>query len=305
MTRKQINQRSHQLQNMWRNGLLISHQTSFSNTNHFLRGYPELYTSQWQYCQDVSSFSDDIRTDRDSDDEDRPPSEVHFSWPPEEADSMTVADEQEQAFRRLRDKLTNPLNHIVNMVDKSTKLAEPRWKFLIDWTKPEALMKADRIGTKFYTRFEMIRHKYYSGMTKVLVKRLVRQQLLHHQGHTPSARHPLMMDANGTVHPTSRVFFLLERMLGMTHRELVKKLVHIVRRNMQRRFGKEYSSDSEGDGPMWIPITMALAHSSRCHRCMFVVGTGLRHQCLNDKCNLREAVSTMEPVGNMGWTAHC
>jgi hypothetical protein len=74
MTREQINQRSHQLQNMWRNGLLISHQTSFSNTNHFLRGYPELYTSQWQYCQDVSSFSDDIRTVRDSDDEDVPPS---------------------------------------------------------------------------------------------------------------------------------------------------------------------------------------------------------------------------------------
>ena len=30
---------------------------------------------------------------------------------------MTVADEQEQAFRRLRDKLTNPLNHIITIWD--------------------------------------------------------------------------------------------------------------------------------------------------------------------------------------------
>jgi len=171
---------------------------------------------------------------------------------------MTVEDEQNQAFTRFRNKITNPLRHIVTMVDRCTKLAEPRWKFLIDWTKPEALRRADRIGNKFYTRYEMIRHKYYSTLAKVLVKRLVREQLLHYQGNTPSARHPLMMDVNGTVHPASRVFFLLERMLGMTHKELVKKLVSIVRRNMQRRFGKEYSSDSEGDGPVWIPITMGL-----------------------------------------------
>ena len=48
MTREQINKRIHQLQNMWRNGLFVSHQTSFSHTNHFLRGYPDLYTSQWK-----------------------------------------------------------------------------------------------------------------------------------------------------------------------------------------------------------------------------------------------------------------
>ena len=221
MTREQINKRIHQLQNMWRNGLFVSHQTSFSHTNHFLRGYPGPYTSQWSYLQDVSSYSDGILTDRDDDDENRSPSEVHFSWPPEVADSMTVEDEQNQAFTRFRNKITNPLRHIVTMVDRCTKLAEPRWKFLIDWTKPEALRKADRIGNKFYTRYEMIRHKYYSTLAKVLVKRLVREQLLHYQGNTPSARHPLMMDVNGTVHPTSRVFFRLERMLGMTHKELV------------------------------------------------------------------------------------
>ncbi len=262
MTREQINKRSHQLQNMWRNGLLSSHQTSFSNTNHFLRGYPDLYTSQWRYSQDVSSYSDGMLTDRDDDDENRSPSEVHFSWPPEVADSMTVEDEQNQAFTRFRDKITSPLRHIVNMVDRCTRRAEPRWKFLIDWTKPESLRKTDRIGNKFYTRYEMIRHKYYSEMTKVLVKRLVREQLLHYQGNTPSARHPLMMDANGRVHPTSRIFFLLERMLGMTHKELVKKLVHIARRNMQRRFGKEYSSDSEGDGPWQIPASRNFSGAS-------------------------------------------
>jgi hypothetical protein len=62
------------------------------------------------------------------------------------------------------------------------------------------------------------------------------------------------MDVNGVVHPTSRIFFLLERTLGMTHRELTKKLVNIVRRGMQRSFGKEYSSDSEGDGPWHLPV---------------------------------------------------
>ena len=58
-----------------------------------------------------------------------------------------------------------------------------------------------------------------------------------------------MMDVNGIVHPTSRFLFLLERTLGMTHRQLVKKLVHIIRQRLRRNFGKEYSSDSEGDGP--------------------------------------------------------
>ncbi len=171
------------------------------------------------------------------------------------AASKTVEDEEKEAFTRFRDKITNALKHIVCMVDRSTRLAVPRWRSLIDWTKPESLRKADLIGNKLYTRFDAIRHKYYSMMTIVLVKRLVRQQLLHHQGNTvtPSARHPLRMDVNGVVHPTSRTFFLLERMLGMTHRQLVKKLVSIVRRNLQRNFGKEYSSDSEGDGPLQIP----------------------------------------------------
>jgi hypothetical protein len=71
-----------------------------------------------------------------------------------------------------------------------------------------------------------------------------------------------MMDVNGVVHPASRTFFLLERMLGMTHRQLVKKLVHIVRRNLQRNFGKEYSSDSEGDGPWQIPAGLKSSGTS-------------------------------------------
>jgi hypothetical protein len=61
-----------------------------------------------------------------------------------------------------------------------------------------------------------------------------------------------MMDVDGIVHPTSRTFFLLERTLGMTHRQLTKILVNIVRKGLQRKFGKEYSSDSEGDGPWQI-----------------------------------------------------
>ena len=159
---------------------------------------------------------------------------------------MTVEDEQREAFKRFRDKITNALKHITHMVDQSTQLAKPRWRSLIDWTKPESLRRADPIGNKMYTRFEAIRHVYYTNMTKVLVKRLVRQQLLFHQGNTPSARHPLMIDVNGVVHPTSHIFFLLERTLGMTHRQLTKKLVNIIRRDLQRKFGKEYSSDLRG-----------------------------------------------------------
>jgi hypothetical protein len=71
-----------------------------------------------------------------------------------------------------------------------------------------------------------------------------------------------MMDVNGTVHPASRTFFLLERMLGMTHRQLVKKRVHIARRNIQRKFGKKYSSDSEGDGPWQIPAGLKSSGTS-------------------------------------------
>jgi hypothetical protein len=62
-----------------------------------------------------------------------------------------------------------------------------------------------------------------------------------------------MLDVKGIVHPTSRTFFLLERLLGMTHKQLVKKLVHSVRKYLTQ-FGKEYSSDSEGDGPWQIPV---------------------------------------------------
>jgi hypothetical protein len=111
MTREQINKRSHQVHNMWRNGLFESHKTSFSDTNHFLRAYPDLYMSRWKYCQDVASYSDGIRTDRDDDEEHRSPSEVHFSWSPEEAARMTVEDEQREAFKRFRDKITNALKH--------------------------------------------------------------------------------------------------------------------------------------------------------------------------------------------------
>jgi hypothetical protein len=56
----------------------------------------------WDDIRDGSSYSDGILTDRDDDDENRSPSEVHFSWPPEVADSMTVEDEQNQAFTRFR-----------------------------------------------------------------------------------------------------------------------------------------------------------------------------------------------------------
>jgi hypothetical protein len=39
---------------------------------------------------------------------------------------MTVEDEQREAFKRFRDKITNALKHIIHMVDRSTHLAEPR-----------------------------------------------------------------------------------------------------------------------------------------------------------------------------------
>ena len=85
------------------------------------------------------------------------------------------------------------------------------------------------------------------------MKRLVRKQLLIYQGHTPSARHPLRL-VGKELHPSDRIFFLLERQVGMTHKQIVKKLVHSVRTDMRHnQFGKEYSSDSEGDGPWQIP----------------------------------------------------
>ena len=243
-TDEQINRRIHLQNNIWRNGLFNAHRTSFTDTNHYMRRNPALYTSSWTYCQDGDSYSEGIRTESDED--------VSFSWTPEVASCMTVEDEQKAALERFLTKNQIALRRIAHLVDESTTLAESRWKLLIDWTKPESLTATDTIGAKKYTRFGAIRHTYYSKLTKVFVRRLVRHQLLHHQGNTPSARHPLMLDANKIVHPTSRIFFLLERQLGMTHQQLVKKLVTLVRKYLTQ-FGKEYSSDSEGDGPWQIP----------------------------------------------------
>jgi len=115
----------------------------------------------------------------------------------------------------------------------------------------------DTIGIKKYTRFEAIRRKYYSHLTKVLVKRLVHEQLLLYQGHTPSAKHPLALDANKVVQPTDRTFFLLERLVGMTYKQITKKLVHSARTQLKfNHFGVQYSSDSEGDGPRQIPVAL-------------------------------------------------
>ena len=44
---ERINRNLHQLQNMWRNGLFNSHQTSFTNTNHFLQLHPSEIENQW------------------------------------------------------------------------------------------------------------------------------------------------------------------------------------------------------------------------------------------------------------------
>ena len=103
--------------------------------------------------------------DRDDDEENRPYEEVHFSWSPEEAASKTVEDEQKEAFRRFCDKNRDKLRHIGHLVEQSTRMAEPRWTFLIDWTKPEALTETDVIGSKKYTRFRAIRHTYISHLT--------------------------------------------------------------------------------------------------------------------------------------------
>ena len=238
---ERINRNLHQLQNMWRNGLFNSHRTSFTNTNHFLRLNPS-ELGQWRYIQDGTSYSEGTLTDRESDHEDE-----------EEATSTTILDEQQRAFARLCERVSPELTNIAKVVNHCTKLAETRWKRLIDWEQPSSHMKVDTIGVKKYTRFEAIRHKYYSHLTTVLVKRLVRKQLLIYQGHTPSARHPLKL-VGKELHPTSRFFFLLERQVGMTHKQIVKKLVHSVRTDMRHnQFGKEYSSDSEGDGPWQIP----------------------------------------------------
>ncbi len=71
---------------------------------------------------------------------------------------------------------------IARLVADSTKLAETRWRLLIDWTKPEALTATDVIrrviGDKKYTRFDAIRHTYISKMTKVLVRQLVRPAIM-------------------------------------------------------------------------------------------------------------------------------
>jgi hypothetical protein len=92
-----------------------------------------------------------VRSGVDSEEDQRP-----FSWTPEVASSMTVEDEQNEAFKRFLIKNHNALRNIGHLVAKSTKMAEPRCKFLIDWTKPEALTATDVIGSNKYTRFEAI-----------------------------------------------------------------------------------------------------------------------------------------------------
>ncbi len=280
----QINRRIHLQNNIWRNGLFIAHQTSFTDTNHHLRLNPSQYTSPWMYCQDGDSYSDDILTESDEDD-----SNIHSSWIPVVTPDMTVEDDQREAFKRFMIKNHVALRRIGNLVNTTTKWAETRWNLLIDWTKPEALTATDEIVNKKYphkkyTRFAAIRHTYISKMTKIFVRRLVRHQLqvLHHQGNTPSDRHPLMRDANGIVHPTSRIFFLLERQLGMTHQQLVKKLVNKVRKYL-RQFGKEYSSDSEGDGPGQLPTDRFYNGAVRIPVCANWNGTSGRVvlQCLD------------------------
>jgi hypothetical protein len=158
-TEAQINRRIHLQNNISRNGLFNAHRTSFTDTNHYLRMNPSQYTNPWTYCQDGDSYSDDIRTE--SDEDQRLDSDVPFSWTPEVASSMTVEDEQNEAFKRFLIKNHNALRNIGHLVAKSAKLAEPRWRFLIDWTKPEALTATDVIGSKKYTRFEAIRQHLY------------------------------------------------------------------------------------------------------------------------------------------------
>jgi hypothetical protein len=107
-TDAQINRRIHLQNNIWRNGILVSHRTSFTDTNHYMRRNPALYTSYWTYCQDGDSYSDGIRTESDED--------VSFSWTPEVASCMTVEDEQKAALERFLTKNQIALRRIAHLV---------------------------------------------------------------------------------------------------------------------------------------------------------------------------------------------
>lgn len=104
----QINRRIHLQNNIWRSGILVSHRTSFTDTNHYMRRNPSLYTSSWTYCQDGDSYSDGIRTESDED--------VSFSWTPEVASCMTVEDEQKAALERFLTKNQIALRRIAHLV---------------------------------------------------------------------------------------------------------------------------------------------------------------------------------------------
>jgi hypothetical protein len=251
-----INRRTHQHEDMWCNGILTAHQSTFSNSNRFLRENPDCY-GKWSYTNDGTQFSDGILTDRNSDSEYRGWNERHFHWSPEEALEKDAQSEYNQAFGRFFDKVRTDLKEIAVTVHKSTQRAKVRWSYLIDSSRPEATERNDLIGKKRYTRYEAIHRKYYSKLTRVLVKRLVRDQLLLYQGRTPSARHPLTKDAKGNVHATSDIFFLLERMLGMPYKQIVKILVHDTRYFLAQ-LGKEYSSNTESDGPSRSQIVVNL-----------------------------------------------
>ena len=53
---------------------------------------------------------------------------------------------------------------------------------------------------------------------------------------------------------TSEVFFLLERSVGMTHKQILKKLVQYTRNHLTQ-LGKEYSSNIESDGPVSLELS--------------------------------------------------
>ncbi len=66
-------------------------------------------------------YSECTRTDHDSDEEDRPYSDVCKSWTPEEASSKTIADQQSEAFRRFCDRNRDNLRNIGQLVDHCTR----------------------------------------------------------------------------------------------------------------------------------------------------------------------------------------
>lgn len=132
---ERIDRRHHHIVNMWRQGLLVSHHKSFSNTNHFMRANPAVYTTDW------FTHSESALTDRDSDDSDRSAEE-------EPSSSKTVSDEQKQAFNRFLDRTAHEVRNIARLVDRCTQLGERRWHALIDWEKPESLMKMTRLESR-------------------------------------------------------------------------------------------------------------------------------------------------------------